>query len=353
MGELNMESFLLRAREVCGAEHVFWPNPGSAILVQPETTSQVSSIVRAAREHDCRLRLFSPEDTCGEGGVLLDLRRMNQIVQQDALGSWVFAQTGITPAELETRLNAAGFTLRCHFAGHQNLPLAGLFSLPVPGFHPGPAIHRLIAVTGVWVDGSTFRTRISPRQAVGPDLRTFFARQHGASVVVTEACLAVFSTAVPTGYETLSFSSLSEAQDTAFSLLGAAPLSPLEQALEFDQERWLLHLWFWGPAACVAVARDRAAHRPKAVARGEGPAREFWVQRALADTTPRAAVGLEAEALARLELAPGDFVSCFAPGRAILYTVRPENADPVFLGEPTDPVLSAWLRSCLDVKKEQ
>lgn len=354
MADLKMESFLLRAREVCGAEHLSWPDPRSAIRVHPETTSQVSSIVRAAREQGCRLRLASAADEVGgEACVLLDLRRMNRVVQQDAVGSWVFTQTGITPAQLETHLNDAGFTLRCHFAGYGASPLADLFSVPVPGFHPGPGIHRLIAVTAVWVDGSTFHSRISPRQSVGPDPRTFLARHHGECAVVTEACLAVFSTAVPSGYETLAFSSLADAMETAFSLLGVAPFSPLEQALEFDGSRWLLHLWFWGPPACVAVARERAAHRGGTEARGETSAREFWCQRQGSDTSPRTALLLDTGSLAQLRPEPGDFVSSFFPGGAILYTIRARKSDPVFLGEPVDPVIRAWILACLESEKEQ
>ncbi len=353
MGDLNMESFLLRAREVCGADHVSWPDPLQAIRVRPETTSQVSSIVRAAREQGCRLRLAAADHVGTQMCVLLDLERMHQVVQQDPTGSWVFAQTGITPAQLETHVNGAGFTLRCHFAGHRSSPLSDLLQVPVPGFHPGPAIHRLIAVTAVWADGSTFRTRVSPRQAVGPDPRTFFTRQHGVAAVVTEVCLAMFSSAVPSGYETLAFGSLDDALEMAFSLLGSAPLSPLEQALEFDGGRWLLHLWFWGPPACVAVARDRAAHRNGTEARGEGPARDFWVRRPTTDDSPRTAIPLEAPALAQFHPHPGDFISGFAPGGAILYTIRPRSADPVFLGEPADPVVRAWLDDCLESEKMQ
>lgn len=358
MAHLNPETFMLRAREVCGAENVLWPDPGSAICVRPSTTAQVASLVRSAHEQGCRIRLGTTAEQ-GEGAcVLLDLQRMNQVVQQDPVSSWVFTQTGITPAQLEAHLNLDGFTLRCHFAGHGASPLSTLFSVPVPGFHPGPSIHRLIAVTAVWPDGSTFRSRVSPRQAVGPDSRTFFAREHGGAAVVTEACLAMFSSAVPSGYETLAFSSLSDALDAAVSLTGRGPLKPLEQALEFDRERWLLHLWFWGPAACVAVARDRAAHRiglPAGgiQAQGEGPAREFWQLRALTDENPRVARPITAGELAQLRPEPGDFVSSFSPGGAILYRVGARQADPVFLGESADPVVRDWLASFHESEKNQ
>jgi FAD/FMN-containing dehydrogenase len=297
--------------------------------------------------------LAEDQEEAAGAGVLLDLRRLDQVVQQDALGSWVLTQTGITPAALEAHLGRDGFTLRCHFAGHAASQLSTLFSIPVPGFHQGPGLRRLIAVTAVWPDGSTFRTRVSPRQSVGPDSRSFFARGHGQCAVVTEACLAVFSSSVPSGFETLAFLSLSDALTAAFSLVGGAPLMPLEQALEFDGSRWLLHLWFWGPAACVAVARDRAAHRGGHEALGEARAREFWQHRSLLDTTARAAVPVTPAALVRSAPEPGEFISCFSPSGAILYTRRTRTGDPVFLGEVNDPMVQAWLSASLRVEKTE
>jgi len=350
MAHVSTGAFLLRAREICGAEHVSWPDPAAALRVHPATTAQVAALVRAARETGCPVRVVGaggdPGAAAGSGVVQMDLRRANQVVAQDPVGSWVTVQAGITPAELEARLDPEGFTLRFHPAGHQDRPLAELVSLPLPGLHTGAAFRRVIALTAVWADGATLRTRVSPRQAVGPDLRAFLVGGHGACCVVTEVCLAVFPAAVPSGFETLAFRDLSGAIEAASRLTGEAPLSPLELALVRESDRWLLHLWFRGPAACVAVGRDRAAHGA-GVAIGEAPARAFWRPAAV---PPGAGVALrpralDAATLAGMDLAPGEFVSGFSFAGAVHFALPDVPPPPVFLGDPADPRVRALLAS--------
>jgi FAD/FMN-containing dehydrogenase len=357
MARLSAETFLLRAREICGAEHVSWPDPTAALTVRPSTTSQVASLVRAARETGCRVRVQSEDavvTVAPEAGVvLLDLRRADQVIAQDPVGAWVTVQAGLTPAALEARLGTEGFTLRCHTAGHGGRTLAEVLGLPLPALHRAGAFRRVIAVTAVWADGTGLRTRVSPRQAVGPDLRAFLVGGHGACCVVTELCLAVFPVSVPSGFETLAFSDLPSALEAARHLAGTAPpLSPLELVLARDGDRWLLHLWFQGPAACVAVGRDRAAHGLGAAlgvgaAIGEGPARAFW-RPAAAPTgaeVPLQPRPVSAGALAALELAPGEFVSGFTPSGAVHFALPGAPCAPVTLGESADPRVQALFGS--------
>lgn len=353
MARLSAEAFLLRAREICGAEHVSWPDPTAALIVRPSTTAQVASLVRAARETGCRVCVQGRDDqaqAAPEAGIVeLDLRRADQVIALDATGAWVTVQAGLTPAALETRLAHEGFTLRCHTAGHGHRTLAEVLALPLPGLHGAAPFRRVIAVTAVWADGTTLRTRVSPRQAVGPDLRAFLVGGHGACCVVTEVCLAVFPASVPSGFETVAFPELSSALDAALRLAGTAPpLSPLEQTLAPDGDRWLLHLWFRGPAACVAVGRDRAAHGPweargDGVAQGEAPARAFWHPSGApaggdVPLTPRP---VSVEALTDLELAPGEFLSGFTTAGAVHFARPTAPSAPVLLGESADPRVAA------------
>ncbi len=351
MARLSAEAFLLRAREICGAEHVSWPDPSAALRVRPSTTAQVASLVRAARETGCRVCVQGRDDQAqaapAAGIVELELRRADQVIALDATGAWVSVQAGLTPAALEARLAHEGFTLRCHTAGHGHRTLAEVLALPLPGLHGPAPFRRVIAVTAVWADGTTLRTRVSPRQAVGPDPRAFLVGGHGACCVVTEVCLAVFPASVPSGFETLAFPDLSCALDAALRLAGTAPpLSPVEQALAPDGDRWLLHLWFRGPAACVAVGRDRAAHGPgegHGEARGEAPARAFWrpFSAPPGAEVPLSPRPLSIEALAGLELAPGEFISGFTPAGAVHFALPGAPAAPVLLGESADPRVRA------------
>ena len=166
---------------------------------------------------------------------------------------------------------------------------------------------------------------------------------HGAFCVVTEGTLAVFPAAVPSGYETLAFSTSDAARDAALALAGAAPLSPLELAVARDDDRWLLHLWFRGPAACVAVGRDRATHGPgSSVALGEAPARAFWRPAAAVPLQPHS---VSTEVLAGLTLAPGEFISGFSPAGAVHFALPGAPSAPVLLGESPDPRVNALLRA--------
>lgn len=94
-------------------ENHYWPD----FVVLPDSTEQVSSIMKLANEeripvipwgggsntHGCTLPV--------SGGIVVDLRKMDKILEIDKENFTLTAQAGISLLELQDRLNEEGFVM--------------------------------------------------------------------------------------------------------------------------------------------------------------------------------------------------------------------------------------------------
>lgn len=128
------------------------------------------------------------------GGLVLDLLRLNRVLEVDELSGLVRTEAGILGANLEEALAGHGLT-----TGH--LPQSG-HSSTVGGWiaHRAAGIAStkygkiesiLRGVRVVLADGSILETRVAPASATGPALQSLFLGAEGTLGVVVEATLAV------------------------------------------------------------------------------------------------------------------------------------------------------------------
>ncbi len=316
MAYLNFEPLVLRLREICGATNV--RHSENLAVAAPGTTAQAASALRATFESGLTgCAAWDREDPPGFP-VVLDIRRMNRILQLEPTGSWVQVQTGITLLDLDQGLREEGFCLPLHFAGSLHEPLVRCIQDGTIGSSRHGQMRRLIALCAIWPDGTTFRTRSTPRQSVGPDLRGYFLQATDA--LITEATLQMVAANTPRRYETLEFSSPAAAFE-AQRLFDPPPVGPVESVLEQNGSSWNLHLCFSGPKACIALGRDRAT-MGQGRSLGQTPAREFWNQRMPGEkkTYQKNLVDLLGPKPPFLE--DGAFLSDFSDGFATLFTIR-------------------------------
>ncbi len=92
------------------------PPPPDAV-VWPKDEAEVSAIIRAARAHEVPVIPFGAgSGVCGgvlavNGGIALDLKKLERVEQVDPQARTVFAQAGVIGEVLERNLNAQGYTL--------------------------------------------------------------------------------------------------------------------------------------------------------------------------------------------------------------------------------------------------
>jgi FAD/FMN-containing dehydrogenase len=149
--------------------------------------------------------------------VLIDMRKMNRIVELNEEDMYVTVQTGCTWAELNAELEARN--LRTPFWG----PLSGLVSTIGGGLSQnnaffggstwGTTSESLIALKVVVADGTVIETGSASTQGgkpfyryYGPDLTGIFTGDSGAMGIKTEATFRLIRRPAETGFASFEFS---------------------------------------------------------------------------------------------------------------------------------------------------
>ncbi|ARJ04208.1 putative FAD-linked oxidoreductase YgcU [Cnuibacter physcomitrellae] len=184
------------------AAHGIFDGPFPSAIAYPESTQQVSEVLRFANEN---LVAVVPRTgrTATEGGletvvadsIVLDCSRIDSIISIDAENMMVTVGCGVPLQRLEDELRPLGLT-----TGHspQSKPLAqyggltatrsiGQFSTLYGGIED-----MVVGLEAVLADGTITRIKNVPRRAAGPDIRHLVIGNEGALCIITEVTIKVF-----------------------------------------------------------------------------------------------------------------------------------------------------------------
>jgi len=170
-------------------------------VVWPENAEQIAKVMRLANEHGFPVVPYGEgSGVVGgaipvKGGVMLDMRRMHDIVSIDDEGLMATVQTGINGMTLERELNRAGYTLGhipqslycSSLGGWLACRAAGQFSTKY-----GKIEDMLVSLEAVLPDGTVIRSRPVPRTSTGPRVERLMMGSEGTLGVVTEATLKIW-----------------------------------------------------------------------------------------------------------------------------------------------------------------
>jgi alkyldihydroxyacetonephosphate synthase len=178
------------------------PETGAPLcVVLPSSTAEVRKIVLLANEEKVPIIPYGGGSGLMGGalsvrpGIVLDLKRMNHIVEIDKEARLARVEAGTVLEALDQRLNEEGFIL-----GHDpwTLPVAtvgGAISTNSMGYRGGvygSMGEQVLGLEAVLPNGEILRTRPIPKSSAGMNLNFLLIGGEGCFGVVTEAALRIF-----------------------------------------------------------------------------------------------------------------------------------------------------------------
>ncbi|MBX2819605.1 MAG: FAD-binding oxidoreductase [Rhodothermaceae bacterium] len=128
------------------------------------------------------------------GGIILDVKRLNKIIEIDERTLSVTAQAGINGTQLEWALNERGLTLP-HYPASANCATLGGYLAPrgtgTISTKYGKAEDLVMSMQVVLPSGHSMRTPPVPNHASGPDFMRLFLGTEGVFGIITEATMQV------------------------------------------------------------------------------------------------------------------------------------------------------------------
>ena len=170
------------------------------VVVLPESVVQVARLVKLANVY--RLPIIPWGGGSGSqggimpmyGGITLDLKRLNRMVEINVGAQTVTAQAGINGYDLECALNEAGFTLPHYPASVHSATLGGYLACRGSGVLStkyGKAEDMVLSMQVVLPNGDVIRTLPLPNHAAGPGILQLFVGAEGSYGIITEATMQI------------------------------------------------------------------------------------------------------------------------------------------------------------------
>lgn len=175
--------------------------PGAPdFIVHPASAQEISEILKIANNY--RIPVIPWGGGSGTqggalpvyGGIILDLKRLNRILEINETSLYVTAQAGINGSQLEWALNEKNLTLP-HYPASANCATLGGYLAPrgsgTISTKYGKAEDMVMSMEVVLPKGTIIRTPPVPNHASGPDFMRLFLGSEGTLGVITEATMRI------------------------------------------------------------------------------------------------------------------------------------------------------------------
>lgn len=173
--------------------------PIADLVVSPKSSEEVSKVVALANEY--RMPVIPRGGGSGTqsgtfalyGGIALDLRRLNKIIDIDENSMIVTVEAGLDGSELEKVLNAKGLTMP-HYPGSHffGATIGGCLAARGSGVVStkyGKAEDLVLQIEAVMANGKVIETLPVPSHASGPGIIQTLVGSEGTLGVITKAAM--------------------------------------------------------------------------------------------------------------------------------------------------------------------
>ncbi len=198
--ELKAYSRDILPREIISLQYGKLPSPPQ-LVVWPGSTEEVRAVAHLADKYQIPIiPLGGASGVCGgtialRGGITIDLKRMNRILNIDEISLLAEVESGIIGEWLERKLNQKGYTLGHFPSSIYCSTLGGWIATRGAGqlsSKYGKIEDMVVSLEVVLPDGSLLRTRTVPRSATGPSLNHIFIGSEGTLGIITKAVLRIW-----------------------------------------------------------------------------------------------------------------------------------------------------------------
>jgi alkyldihydroxyacetonephosphate synthase len=200
------------------------------IAVLPVSTAEVSAIVAAAARHGVPISPWGGGSGVNgasvptEGGLVVDLRRMDKVLRIDTESLVAYVQPGIICQTFEELLNKQGLTFP-HYPASGDLGTLGGYAAcrgsGVASTRYGKMEDMTISVEVVLPDASVMRTLAVNRHSCGPDLTNLFVGAEGTLGIMTELTVRIARQPAGRSYASASFARLEDGLNAGREIMHA------------------------------------------------------------------------------------------------------------------------------------
>ncbi len=325
---LQWEMILTELADIAGSEHLttltqdkfaygvdyfwlpeMWVDRGEVpplpdVVVHPGTAEEVSAIVKLANVY--RIPVIPWGGGTGSqggimpvyGGITLDLKRLDKVLDIDEESGLVTAQAGINGYTLEKSLNSLGLTFP-HYPASANGATLGGYIAPrgsgVLSTKYGKIEDQITRLQVVLPNGDLMRTLPVRAHATGPGMMDLFAGSEGTLGIITEATVMVQPLPEARRFRALLFPDIQSGLEAGRQIMRArldpsvirlydeaSTATQVKRAIGIDVEGAYMVLGFDGWADIVDIQLERALSICEALGAddvGEEPGQSWWEHR--------------------------------------------------------------------------